>query len=70
LHPKLVDDVREWFRKIKTYDGKAENKFGYEEKVLGAEKTLEIIEENRNYYKELISGKLPNVSGFWLGDRM
>jgi inorganic pyrophosphatase len=69
LHPKLVDDVREWFRKIKTFDGKAENKFGYEEKVLGAEKTLEIIEENRNYYKELISGKLPNESGFWLGDR-
>jgi inorganic pyrophosphatase len=69
LHPKLVDDVREWFRKIKTFDGKAENKFGYEEKVLGAEKTLEIIEENRNYYKELIAGKLPNESGFWLGNR-
>ena len=42
-NPGAVNEIREWFRTIKTYDGKPENKFGYDEKVIGLEKTLEII---------------------------
>ena len=41
--PGAVSAIREWFRTIKTYDGKPENHFGRGEKVLGLDETLEII---------------------------
>ena len=50
-------------RTYKTYDGKKENAFGYDEKVLSVEKTIEIIYENHQYYKDLLSGKIENVDG-------
>ena len=28
-YPGAMTEIREWFRVIKTYDGKAENSFGY-----------------------------------------
>ena len=31
--PHKIDGIREWFRTIKTHDGKKENKFGYKEEV-------------------------------------
>jgi hypothetical protein len=37
--------VKEWFRIIKTYDGKPENRFGRDEQVLNVDKTIEIITE-------------------------
>ena len=52
---------------IKTYDGKPQNRFGYDEKVLSVERTLEIICDNNGFYRKLVSGKIPNESGFWLG---
>jgi inorganic pyrophosphatase len=45
-----LDEIREWFRTIKTYDGKPENEFGYGGKFLSAERALEIIDENHKFY--------------------
>jgi hypothetical protein len=53
-------------RTYKTYDGKKENSFGYDEKVLSVEKTIEIINENNLYYKDLCQGKIQNVDGLFL----
>ena len=53
-------------RTYKTYDGKKENSFGYDEKVLSVEKTIEIIYENNQYYNDLMSGKIKNVDGLEL----
>ena len=49
-NPGLVNEIREWFRMIKTYDGKPKNEYGYEGKVLSAEKTLHIIKETSESY--------------------
>ena len=47
-------------RMYKTFDGKAENQFGYDEKILSVEKTIEIIYENHEEYKKLLSGVSKN----------
>ncbi|CDW81516.1 inorganic pyrophosphatase [Stylonychia lemnae] len=65
-HPGAVKEIFEWFRMIKTYDGKPQNRFGHDEKVLSVEKTLEIICDNNGFYRKLVAGKLPNDSNFWL----
>jgi inorganic pyrophosphatase len=44
--PGAVKEVMEWFRVIKTYDGKPANRFAYDDKVLSSDHTLEIIQEN------------------------
>ena len=57
----------EWFRVIKTYDGKPANRFAYDDQVLSVEKTIEIIEHNHKSYNDLVSGKLENKDGLYLG---
>ena len=65
-HPGAIKVIMEWFRTIKTYDGKPANSFGYDDAVLSVEKTIEIIEENHQSYKQLISGKIANPDGLAL----
>ena len=62
-NPGAVKEVIEWMRTYKTYDGKKENSFGYDDQVLSVEKTIQIIHENNGYYKDLMSGKIENVDG-------
>ena len=57
LNPGYVKEVMEWFRVIKTYDGKPANRFAYDDQVLSAEKTLEVIHENHLMYLDLVAGK-------------
>ena len=45
-YPGHLKHIKDWFRTIKTYDGKPENHFGYDEQVLSVEKTVEIIHSN------------------------
>ena len=66
LNPGAVKEVTEWFKMYKTYEGKAENQFGYEGRVLSSEKTIEIIHENNQFYKDLKEGKVKNESKLWL----
>jgi inorganic pyrophosphatase len=65
LDTGLLNDIREWFRMIKTYDGKPKNEFGYGEKVMDGEFALNIVEKHKQEYKELIEGKVENKD-FWL----
>lgn len=66
LNPGAIAEIMEWFRVIKTYDGKPANRFAYDDQVLSAEKTLEIIHENHASYQSLISGRIPNPDGLWI----
>lgn len=45
-HPNAISEAFTWLRTYKTYDGKKENSFGYNDSVLSVEKTIEIIHEN------------------------
>ena len=42
-NPAALKEVIEWFRTYKTYDGKAENEFGYDEKMFSVDETIEIV---------------------------
>lgn len=65
-NPGAVADVTHWFRIYKTFDGKPENSFGYNDQCLGVERTIEIIEENHQAWKDLCSGKVENKDGLWI----
>ena len=68
-HPGAIREVKEWFRTIKTHDGKPENRFGRDGRVLGVEETLEIIFENNNSYQKLMIGVIPNQNEeLWLNN--
>ena len=66
MNPGAVHAITEWFRTYKTFEGKGENQFGYEGRVLSAERTIEIIHENNAFYKQLVSGQVPNKDNLWL----
>ena len=51
LNPGGLKQVQEWFRTYKTFEGKPENTFGYQGQFLSAERTIEIIHENNEYYR-------------------
>ena len=65
-NPGAISEVINWMRTYKTYDGKKENSFGYNDAVLSVEKTIGIIYENHEYYKDLCDGKIKNVDGLYL----
>lgn len=65
-NPGAISEVISWMRTYKTYDGKKENSFGYNDSVLSVEKTIGIIYENNQYYKDLCEGKIPNIDGLYL----
>ena len=50
IYPGAVNEVREWFRTIKTYDGKAENKYLGDGKVFSREESMKIIRECHEQY--------------------
>ena len=67
--PGGISAVREWFRTYKTLEGKSENRFGYDERVLSLDETLEIITENHEEYQKLVIGDVENPDGeLWLND--
>ena len=55
--PGAIKGLREWFRKIKTYDGKEQNGLGYEGGIMSVERTIEIISERQEFYRKLKEGK-------------
>lgn len=48
-----VKDIMHWFRTYKTFDGKPENTI-HENKLYSIPETLSVIEQNYEYYKNLI----------------
>ena len=65
LCPGAIQEIQEWFRTYKTYEGKGENQFGYGGRVLTAERTIEIIHENNQFYRDLIDKKV-EAKDLWL----
>ena len=53
LLPGILDSIHDWFRTYKTYDGKPENKFGFDGKFQTAAFAKEIIRETHIAWKEL-----------------
>jgi len=53
LFPHRINAAKQWFKYLKTYDGKKANRLFFNEDVLGVDKSLQIIDENYEYWKEL-----------------
>ena len=60
-----VEEVRDWFERYKTYDGKPKNKFAFNGELLDVEKTKEIIEVTHQAWKDL---KDKGRAGYWTGN--
>jgi inorganic pyrophosphatase len=67
LCPGALKEIQNWFRTYKTFEGKGENAFGYEGRILSSERTIEIIHDNHLFYRDLVTGKVPNPDKLWLG---
>ena len=55
--PQLLHQTREWFRNYKIPDGKPANKFGFDEKYMGIDETLKVVQQCHDAWKGLISMK-------------
>ena len=53
--PGTIDVMREWLRLYKTVDGKPENKFGMEERAMGREYTMAVVQETHEFWRKLTS---------------
>lgn len=68
LYPHALDDIKEWFRMYKTYEGKKENTFTQAGQILSREKTLEIIFDTNRQYRALFENS-DDKQNFWLGNK-
>jgi inorganic pyrophosphatase len=67
LGPSYLQGVLDWFRYYKTTDGKPENQFAFNGKLLDLTKSEEVIQHAHNDWKELCNNKIENPTGLWLG---
>ena len=70
-YPGVLFRIREWFRTIKTFDGKAENTFLHNGNVIGRDETLAIIEDCNKQYKQLMDKETKHAAHdkYWLGEK-
>ena len=54
--PGELDKIRIWFRDYKTPDGKPQNKFGYNDKCMDKNFTMQVIAETNGFYNMLKHG--------------
>ena len=59
--------MKNWFRDIKTFDGKPANTYMQGVDYFDQKETMAIIHECHLQYRELFSGDFENKDGFWLG---
>ena len=52
-----VKEIQKWFKIYKTYEGKKENTIYENDKIFDIKETHNIIEENHNFYMNLINSK-------------
>jgi inorganic pyrophosphatase len=50
-NPGAVNEVIEWFRNYKVWEGKKINEFKWNGDVLGVERSIEIIQESSQQYQ-------------------
>jgi inorganic pyrophosphatase len=51
--PGYISFMREWLRNYKVIDGKPQNSFGLNEKAVGKEYTMRVIEETHQFWQKL-----------------
>jgi len=66
-YPGKIEEIKNWFRDIKTYDGKAPNTYMEGVDYFDADETWAIIHECHLQYRTLFSGDFVNKGGYWLG---
>lgn len=54
--PGRVDEIKEWFINIKTYDGKKKNELYENGKIFGVDETLQIIKDTHEQWRNLKEG--------------
>ena len=64
--PGTLESIKKWFQTYKVADGKPENTFALEGKVLDKESTMKLINEMNRCWKKLIDRQTPNKYGFHL----
>lgn len=47
----------EWFKIIKTFDGKPANSIAYNEKIFSKDETLEIVSDTHQEWKKLVESE-------------
>ncbi len=52
-YPQRMNAIVKWFKNYKIFDGKKPNKIHFDDAILGIERTLNVIEKNYQYWKEL-----------------
>lgn len=55
--PGMLDAIREWYRTYKIPDGKPPNKFALDEKFMGKDYAVKVIEECHHFWEQLMSGE-------------
>mmetsp|Transcript_6356 Transcript_6356/g.7161 ORF Transcript_6356/g.7161 Transcript_6356/m.7161 type:complete len:266 (+) Transcript_6356:26-823(+) len=66
-YPSYLDAVKTWFKFIKTYDGKKPNWFEFDEKVIGLDETLGVINDNHKCWKNIMDNK-DKFADLWTGN--
>lgn len=59
ISKRRLESVMKWFIGIKVFDGKKENSIAYDGRILGRDRTLEVIEEAYTDWKKLLSCSEP-----------
>lgn len=56
--PGAIEGVYDWFKMYKTADGKPENTFAFDGKLLDKEYALKVVDETNQSWKDLRAGKI------------
>lgn len=57
-YPGLIDKIRDWFKNYKTADGKPQNTFAFEERILDQQYATRVVQETNKAWKDLLSGRI------------
>ena len=65
LLPGFIEEMMEWFRVYKTYEGKRENTIMFGGKIFELDHTLKLIQSSHKEYKKLMSSNKWKHKDYW-----
>jgi len=57
FHPHVVSTIRDWFKNYKTTDGKAVNRFAFDEKMRSQAYAMRVVDECYHNWQKLLKGR-------------
>lgn len=57
FHPQIVGIIRDWFKNYKTTDGKAVNRFAFDEKMRSQAYAMRVVDECNGNWQNLLKGR-------------